>query len=595
VSDEADIGTQRAEAVTGVAPRSAEEKRKDFFAACGIFLFAFGLYLLPAAFSRPISHADEARVAVTAREMIQTGQYVVPTFAGEQDITPPLPYWVTAGAAQVLTKQDGLTDPVIRNSVLLPSALLAACAIFLVVMYGCAVFGRPAGVISGLLLAFCLLTTRTAQLGNGDAILLFTSALMFCSAAWIVTTARPGFFAVLGLGVGLGLSVLTRGLLPVVLLAAPVLLEVLLRHRLNLRKIIVFVAALVVAAGIAGAWLVALQKRAPGSEAFILADLQNSFKAASAGGFGYYSYALVRGLLPWTVLLVLGWSLYLTAKTPGGGDPSGALVMARRNLRFFLLSFATGMVVLSVLPQPSSGLLVMVVPALTLASAYALAQFRFPGGVQEERFAWLVIFVGVIVAAALATLPQWPDSVAQCVPGALTLKAIFAKSKLVLSLSVAAVALIVHLVSARQWVDGNPAAAVSAFAIAAYLGLAGWSWQYAVQTKNGCALCSEAPALRAKLDKDARVYGVGYSQAVLVYYLERSAFTADDLTRETSAKPGESAPERVLLFPRDKLACVEKDYGLTISEDIRKGKERVIVVPLPKEPLAVPETQKLKP
>ncbi|AQT67043.1 Undecaprenyl phosphate-alpha-4-amino-4-deoxy-L-arabinose arabinosyl transferase [Anaerohalosphaera lusitana] len=67
---------------------------------------------------RPVSD-DEARISVTAREMLASGDYIVPTFNTEPQLAPsPLPYWLTALAAQFTGRVDAFTAR-------LPSFILA--------------------------------------------------------------------------------------------------------------------------------------------------------------------------------------------------------------------------------------------------------------------------------------------------------------------------------------------------------------------------------------------------------------------------------------------------------------------------------------
>ena len=48
---------------------------------------------------RPIYKIQEVRIAETAREMLASGDWVVPRYNGELRLQkPPLPYWLTAAS-----------------------------------------------------------------------------------------------------------------------------------------------------------------------------------------------------------------------------------------------------------------------------------------------------------------------------------------------------------------------------------------------------------------------------------------------------------------------------------------------------------------
>lgn len=52
---------------------------------------------------RPVYKIQEVRIAETAREMLASGDWVVPRYNGELRLQkPPLPYWITAGSYQLL-------------------------------------------------------------------------------------------------------------------------------------------------------------------------------------------------------------------------------------------------------------------------------------------------------------------------------------------------------------------------------------------------------------------------------------------------------------------------------------------------------------
>jgi len=569
VAGEADVGTKKIEPVAGLAARSADELRKDVVAASGVFLFGFALYLLPAVCSRPLSSPSEARVAVVAREMLRSGDYVVPHLGGEPCLDqPPLPYWLAAGAARMLSGGEEANRTVMTRAALLPPALLGALALFIVVLYGSVVFGRPAGVMAGLMLGCSLLVCRFAQLGSGDMALLFTCAGLCCGAAWLVSVPRPGILAVVALSISLGLGILAGGLVPALFLAGPVLVEVLIRRRFSVRKVLLFLLALAVAAAIAAPWFVAVSERHPEAWAALL---QGSREAIGAEGpvredrLYFYFLRLAGGLLPWTIVLVAAWPLSLKLCLESKRDVSGPGLLAHNQVRFLVLFFCLGFLGLYALPAQHARCLLPLLPALALASGYVLSHFKAPGGMAEESLAWTQLGLGLAGGILIALLPLWLSGVGESSGKAVAL--LQEPGGWAISVPLGLAFFILQFYCARQWVEGQPAAAALALALCAYAGLAAWSWDWARRSEKTLALKGEAQVLHDKLSEqgqDVRVYAVGMSQAMLEHYLDlgRPVFAEKHLSTEPRGQTGADAPQRIFVVRRQHLPETEKDYDL---------------------------------
>src|SRR3954470_2565384 len=90
--------------------KTAPVSGSNIRAAAGLALAAFALYFFPALFSRPLTETAEARIAVVAREMLQSGNYVLPTIDGKPRLKkPPLPYWTAVATAKIIGA-DGSDD-----------------------------------------------------------------------------------------------------------------------------------------------------------------------------------------------------------------------------------------------------------------------------------------------------------------------------------------------------------------------------------------------------------------------------------------------------------------------------------------------------
>src|SRR3954467_1900388 len=115
---------------------------------------------------------DEGNNAEAGREMLEAGDWVVPTFNyGLRPDKPALLYWLQGAAYQVF----GVGEFAAR----LPSALAALAAVLLTYELGRRLFGKPAGPTAGLVLVSAPLFCTAAHFANPDALLTAATTLTF--------------------------------------------------------------------------------------------------------------------------------------------------------------------------------------------------------------------------------------------------------------------------------------------------------------------------------------------------------------------------------------------------------------------------------
>jgi len=103
---------------------------------------------------------SEARYAAVAREMAQTGEWLAPRFQGHPVHKPPLMFWLMEAARAVLG--DG------EAAARLPSAIAGVAAVVLTASLGARLFGPPAGLLGGVLVATMFQFIWTARKGQLD-------------------------------------------------------------------------------------------------------------------------------------------------------------------------------------------------------------------------------------------------------------------------------------------------------------------------------------------------------------------------------------------------------------------------------------------
>jgi 4-amino-4-deoxy-L-arabinose transferase len=186
--------------------------KRVFTALFALILF---LYILPLGF-RPLTIPDETRYGEIPREMLYSGDWVVPHLNGLKYFEkPPLGYW--ANAVSMVTFGENAFALRIPSVL---SVMISALLIFLLVRKFSR--GETAFLLAPAIFLTCPLVLAVGQINLLDSLLsmLLTGALVsFFFAHMAENSLRKGFFLAL-MGVFCGLAFLTKGFLA---FAVPVL------------------------------------------------------------------------------------------------------------------------------------------------------------------------------------------------------------------------------------------------------------------------------------------------------------------------------------------------------------------------------------
>ena len=130
-----------------------------------------------------VTASHEGRVVETAREMLETGDWLLPHLAGKLRVQkPPLPYWAVAS----FWKISGTLDVALAR---LPGALLGALSALLVIDLASRLFGDLTGVISGLVWISTYFIVDEFRKAMADPYLAFFTLLAVW--AWIGAERTP--------------------------------------------------------------------------------------------------------------------------------------------------------------------------------------------------------------------------------------------------------------------------------------------------------------------------------------------------------------------------------------------------------------------
>jgi len=344
-------------------------------------LLCAALYL-PGLATLPPFDRDEARFAQASKQMLESGDWLVPQFQDQPRSKKPAGiYWLQA--ASVAGLSEGHRRAIWAYRV--PSVLGAWAAVLLTYALGCCLAGRPAALLGAALLAGSLLLAAEAHQAKTDAVLLATVLLTLWGAArgWAAwqrdARARdPG--AALTFWGGLGLSALIKGPIgpAVVLLALPALCLAgggwrWLRPLGDLRAVGLFLV-------LAGGWPAALA--VTGDFGFLWASAQEDLIPKLLSGQeshgappGYHLLLLYAGF--WPVSLVILPALAGVWRR-----------MGHPGLRFCLAWALPGWLLFELVPTKLPHYVLPLYPALALAAAIVLVEAPTPAA-SDRRAGWL--------------------------------------------------------------------------------------------------------------------------------------------------------------------------------------------------------------
>lgn len=167
---------------------------------------------VPGFFTLPAVDRDEARFAQASRQMLESGDYVIPRVQGRQRLNkPPLIYWLQATSARVCTLGRPLDDQVWMYR--LPSLLAAIAAVLATWRLGSAMFDARTGWLGGAILACCPVMFWEARQARADMVLVACTAwaLFFLWRLWQTRTDGPSAWLALGFWTAVGAGVLVKG------------------------------------------------------------------------------------------------------------------------------------------------------------------------------------------------------------------------------------------------------------------------------------------------------------------------------------------------------------------------------------------------
>ena len=357
--------------------------RRPVLAAAALVALAVVLAALP--IGSDVYEGGEAREGLVVREMLRTGDWILPLWNGSVvPSKPPLFHWLAAGAAGLTGA--GVTEHTLRA----PSIGLAGLVVLLVFLAGRAWGGEQVGFMAALVLATTPQFLNEA--GDGRVDMTLTTAITGAQLAFVHALRGGGGPTRIVLALCLALAMLAKGPVGPGLVGLTALVSALANRRLGPALRLVRPLPVFVFLAVAGGWY-GLAYHHRGMD-FVAKQIvsENGEALLGSSRFPYrspffYLAPLVLGGLPWT--LVLPWAL---ARGWRSGD------LARRHA---VVWAAVVLVFFSLAPLKRAAYLLPLRPALALMIGWWLAETA-----EEERPAggWVAVARGLAVVAVAGLL-----------------------------------------------------------------------------------------------------------------------------------------------------------------------------------------------
>lgn len=191
-------------------------RRIDVLLLVALALAAF----LPGQFGLPPIDRDESRYAVATSQMLASADFIDIRFQDQpRHLQPAGIYWLQAIAVSALSSPEAREIWAYR----VPSVLGAVISILLTASLAARLFGRRAGLISGVLMASCLLLGVEARMAKIDAMMLAVvlAAQYALALLYLGRTETPARLAVL-FWAAIGLGLMLKGPVPTIVSASTV-------------------------------------------------------------------------------------------------------------------------------------------------------------------------------------------------------------------------------------------------------------------------------------------------------------------------------------------------------------------------------------
>ena len=346
--------------------------------------------------------SHEVFAVVPAREMLESGDWILPKFGGLNRLRkPPLAYWIVAGSAKLFGELSPLTAR-------LPSALAGLLLAGLMGLWAWRWYGPRVGWAAAfvqLTSAWFVIFARKAEIDM--ALCLFTTTALFLIADQPANEgSRRSFFRWLGVYILLSLAWLAKFHYGPTMILAPAVVFVLIERRWDQFKRFVHPVGWICFLAAALVWPLLVLRQAP--DAWDIWQRETVGRALGEMGshpWFYYMPFFLWLPMPWTPFVFASlrrsWHAAWTEKNP--------------RERFLWVWCLTQLVIVTLSVSKHKHYLLAMLPMLTLLAARSLSDtlHNFREGRWRLSWNWIGLLIGMNLAFSAvlvaAIVKHWPE------------------------------------------------------------------------------------------------------------------------------------------------------------------------------------------
>jgi len=270
----------------------------------GGLIAAAAIYVYPLFLPTPLLEPDEGLHATISQEMLEHGEWIVPTFRGEPFLDKPiLFFW----AQMVSLKTFGMNEFAVR----LPGLLFGLLGSLTTGLLAGRLFGYRVGVLSCLASMTMFIPLALAQAAVHDVALVpWTNLALLC--LWEMEKAasvRRRYTWLAGASCAFGLAILTKALIGVAVIGVGYGLFLIFSRKLSLGSCARLGTAIAIGATLASPWFIAMEFRISGYLYYYFVERHVMGFATSTQTHGkapWYFYApyVTFGAMPWVWYII---------------------------------------------------------------------------------------------------------------------------------------------------------------------------------------------------------------------------------------------------------------------------------------------------
>lgn len=264
--------------------------------------------------TKPLGN-HESLVAITAREMLQSGDWIVPTCNGELRLQKtPLNYWMVASLAKI-------SGEVNEFNTRFPNAILAILTTIAILYFVNRSLGFRTAAISALVWSSTLCCYRYTHSGRPEMSLAAFVAIAMLSfyAAMQATERKRQVAYMLIFWISFALAMLAKGPAPLPLIVAPIFFYILIFRKWKTIPKMLPIAGTIIFLVIVLPWPILLGMRLyeasttteQGFLSFWKTEFIDRFLGNYAAGnkpWYYFLYVMFQFILPWVVFLPMAFA-----------------------------------------------------------------------------------------------------------------------------------------------------------------------------------------------------------------------------------------------------------------------------------------------